>query len=481
MRIYSLIVLLVLPLALRSCQPQNLPTVGDLVRAREVVTDSSSVIEKQGGYKGILIIGDYPDTKHGQNMKEVIAGFANITSPDISIPEENLMFFEDFGHVVRDDNNIVVGNKGLWMLTSGEYERLRRNTRVVHIPSLRPFGGINSTPQIAENNIVFVFATGNTYSTLDRRDYWSTGHPFWEGYKMQYYHNMISAFNTGKVIAATSAWEDKTGTNDRGTNKGDIVPSEDVVQCGDIAEWCFTVLPESYTSGASARLAAMAFYLAQLYPTAEEIVETLNVCAIDIGEPGIDREFGRGLANIVCGPVLEKELEAAMQVSSVTAHSPTLERMLASGKEDCGCMSLFSSVSHGFGTTVGHVGMSLSGGITVLAGRGFAPIGVESSLFGGTNLFTEIGYKRSLFKKRDHRASLVATHSMQWGDTSASISRIGLQYAKQTDRYIAGVYAGYRHARIAVGLLGYQMANASKVSFTRGAWEMRFNLSVGFN
>ena len=300
---------------------------------------------------------------------------------------------------------------------------------------------------------------------------------------MRYYNGALASYNTGKVIAATSAWEDKSGNNDfsPGTNKGDIIPSELVVKCGDIAEWCFTVLPESYTSGASARLAAMAFYLAQLYPTAEEIVETMNVCAIDIGEPGIDREFGRGLANIVCGPVLEKELEAAMQVSSVTAHSPTLERMLAYSEEDCGCMSFFSSVSHGFGTTVGHVGMSLSGGITVLAGRGFAPIGVESSLFSGTNLFTEIGYKRSLFKKRDHRASLVATHSMQWGDTRASISRIGLQYAKQTNRYTAGVYAGYRHARIAVGLPGYKLAQASKVSFTRGAWEMRFNLSVGFN
>ena len=49
MRIYSLIALLVLPLALRSCQPQNLPTVGDIVvRGREVVTDSSDVIKKQG-------------------------------------------------------------------------------------------------------------------------------------------------------------------------------------------------------------------------------------------------------------------------------------------------------------------------------------------------------------------------------------------------------------------------------------------------
>ena len=171
-----------------------------------------------------------------------------------------------------------------------------------------------------------------------------------------------------------------------------------------------------------------------------------------------------------------------MQIASMTAHSPALERMLVSEeKEDCGCVSFFSSVSRGFGTTVGHVGVSLAESITVLAGRGFAPIGVETSLFAQTNMFAEISYKRSLFKKRGHSASLIATHSVQWGDTGAHISRLGLQYARQTDRYRAGVYAGYRHARIAVGLPGYKAANAHKVSFTRGAWEMRFALSVGFN
>ena len=471
MRIYSLIALLVLPLALRSCQPQNLPTVGDLVRGREVVTDSSRVIEKQGGYQGILIIGDNPETRHGQRMKHIIMGLARyggVKANDISIPEKNLTFFAEFAGI---EPGVDGENVGLRLFTSKEHESLRLSTRVVHLPLLTPFYGTNDIARIAKNNILFVTATGNTYLTKDDRDMWNAGHSFWQGDLVLRYNNILAIFKTGKYIAATSAQEIEES----------IVPSESVVPCGDIAEWCFTVLPRSYTSDASARLAAMAFYLAQLYPTAEEIVEVLNTCAIDIGEPGIDREFGRGLANIVCSPVFEKELEAAMQISSVTAHSPTLERMLASGEEDCGCMSFFSSVTHGFGTTVGHVGMSLSGGITVLAGRGFAPIGVESSLFSETNLFTEIGYKRSLFKKRDHRASLVATHSMQWGDTRASISRIGLQYAKQTNRYTAGVYAGYRHARIAVGLLGYKLANASKVSFTRGAWEMRFNLAIGFN
>ena len=54
---------------------------------------------------------------------------------------------------------------------------------------------------------------------------------------------------------------------------------------------------------------------------------------------------------------------------------------------------------------------------------------MESSLFAQTNLFAEIGYKRSLLK---NRVSLIATHSVQWGDTSAHISRLGLQYARQT-------------------------------------------------
>ena len=62
MRIYSLIVLLALPLAMRSCQVQGLPTSVELSKGRKVLVDSSNVIQRQGGYKGILIIGDYPDT-----------------------------------------------------------------------------------------------------------------------------------------------------------------------------------------------------------------------------------------------------------------------------------------------------------------------------------------------------------------------------------------------------------------------------------
>jgi len=53
----------------------------------------------------------------------------------------------------------------------------------------------------------------------------------------------------------------------------------------------------------------MAFYLAQFFETSEEIVEVLEECAIDVGEPGVDREYGRGIANLVCPRVLKKEIE----------------------------------------------------------------------------------------------------------------------------------------------------------------------------
>ena len=48
------------------------------------------------------------------------------------------------------------------------------------------------------------------------------------------------------------------------------------------------------TSSASAKLAAAAFYVFQLYDKAEEVVDTLKECAEDIGEPGVDYEFAWG-------------------------------------------------------------------------------------------------------------------------------------------------------------------------------------------
>ena len=53
----------------------------------------------------------------------------------------------------------------------------------------------------------------------------------------------------------------------------------------------------------------MSFYLSQFWEKPEEIAGVLKQCAVDVGEPGIDREYGHGVANLLCPRVLKKELE----------------------------------------------------------------------------------------------------------------------------------------------------------------------------
>ena len=105
------------------------------------------------------------------------------------------------------------------------------------------------------------------------------------------YYKMRDALNTGKGLMATAALRRQSGA---------IVPNLRVHKCGDFMEHCFTVPDIGHTSGATAKLSAMAFHLFQLHGSAAEVVRVLKQCAQDIGAPGIDREFGQGLVDLRC-------------------------------------------------------------------------------------------------------------------------------------------------------------------------------------
>ena len=115
------------------------------------------------------------------------------------------------------------------------------------------------------------------------------------------YYKMRDALNTGKGLMATAALRRQSGA---------IVPNRDVYKCGDFMEHCFTVPDIGHTSGATAKLSAMAFHPFQLYENAAEAVRVLKHCAQDVGAPGIDREFGQGLVDLRCSeamlPVIER-------------------------------------------------------------------------------------------------------------------------------------------------------------------------------
>ena len=91
---------------------------------------------------------------------------------------------------------------------------------------------------------------------------------------------------------------------------GTVVPGTIAMMCGDTKEQCFAVEQSGVTSASAAALSSAVFHLFQTYEDAEDVVRALKSCATDIGEPGVDREFGQGLVDFRCAeamlPVVER-------------------------------------------------------------------------------------------------------------------------------------------------------------------------------
>ena len=72
------------------------------------------------------------------------------------------------------------------------------------------------------------------------------------------------------------------------------------------------------TSYAAPVVDAAMYYLRQVEDDAAEVVSILGQCAIDIGAPGVDEEFGLGALNVNCAPVANREAKAAVESVRVT-------------------------------------------------------------------------------------------------------------------------------------------------------------------
>lgn len=302
---YSILVLITLTaMVTQSCRittPSLLEVFRDIHEREKTVYDfdMSKALAARTQFRDTLVIGDDPESLHGKAMEGVIAR--------MGIPEGSLVFFERLGFKGgwRRPRNVGLPEFVL-------QEQLHKATRVAHVPKLLPLVSFEDLPMIQELNTLFVLGAANMFSGGEPlfngdRDLYNINHTRWsheDSYRDQVrkesYRALLEIRATGKVISATSA---------KVTESGEIEPNERVVRCGDIKTTCFTLVPSQTTSRASARPAAMSFYLAQFWETPEEIVEVLGSCAMDVGEPGVDREYGRGVANLLCPPVLKKEIE----------------------------------------------------------------------------------------------------------------------------------------------------------------------------
>ena len=304
MRLARMAVIVLVGMATQSCRiemPPLVELIGMYSRATRTPGTfpydfgESRAIALQRGFKDTLVITDKADSGHGKRMKAIMTG--------MRIPGQNIAYTLSYSFFIED---------------SSFYSEARtKKTRVVHIP-LEPFFGRVPGVKVSEildtDNMLFIYAAGNTITRSEKgdRDLYREEHVYWERKNFDY-SEVVKGYQTGKVLAAASAQVVGQGAVIPETGLGEIIPQYGTVQCGDIKEACFTVIPGQTTSDASARLSAMAFYLSQLYPTVEGVRETLEVCAVDIGEPGIDREYGRGIANLLCPRVLEKEVDIVSQ------------------------------------------------------------------------------------------------------------------------------------------------------------------------
>ena len=469
-------------LALRSCGVQvdfPIPAGDSFVPFSDVDSldlYNTPLIRSQGGYDGILIVSDFLNTSHSVSMLENIKSFG--------IPQENFIFSRDISAQTFLDGEKIARNIGIldffsrapsWYSSNKSFPP-HSDVRVVGIPFFLPFSSHpsdGSISAIGENNVLFVIPVSNTPTAGGDREIWHRDSSLWEKYNYRDFDWYMRLFSTGNVILASHvAYEEVDG---------EIVvkPNLNVVKCGEAKEYCFSLFDSlwprgAYSSHSTSQLSAIAFYLSQMYPTPEEIVATLRSCAIDVGEPGPDEEYGVGVVNLVCPEVLSKELTVAAQSLKASEESHALTTLTQPLPET---FSLFSSVGLDFHGMQGHAGVSYatqSLQAVALAGFGRSSLGIYSDLYHERSVFLELGVRKPLTP----HLSFVGTYGHQYGNLSVDSVRAGLHAVKQIGRMQASAYVGHHLFRCSLGLPGYQMAGARKVSFSRGVWEARFSLSL---
>ena len=488
--LFRCFVVLIFPLlALRACNVQvdfPIPAGDSFVPFSDVDSldlYNTPLIQSQGGYEGVLLVGDDLGTAHGDLMYQNLMAF--------NIPPENIVFSSEISvFQIRSPGDSF--NWGIYQFFLGRTGLASdgrpfdppipvspSDVRIIGIPRFLPiqpssFDGTFSL--IGESNILFILPVSNVNPDefdVFGRDLWYSDTPFWDEYPIASFDWFMRLFETGNVILASHVAHEEVD--------GEIVvkPNPKVVKCGEAKEYCFSLFDGlwplgRYSSDSTSQLSAITFYLAQMYPTVEEIVSVLRSCAIDVGEPGPDEEYGVGVVNLVCPEVLSKELTVAARSLKVSEESHALTTLTNRLPES---VSLFSSVGLDLHGMQGHAGVSYatqSLQAVALAGFGRSSLGIYSDLYHERSMFFELGMRKPLTPN----LSFVGTYGHQYGNLSVDSVRAGLHAVKHIGRMQTSVYVGRHMFRCSLGLPGYQMAGARKVSFSRGVWEARFSLSL---
>ncbi len=446
-------------------------------------------------------------------------------------------------------------------LTRATWEAHRERTKVV----VMPFGPVFNRPGdgslIASRNMLFVASIGNVITDesqpFDKDSFvrnWYT--PGWcsdrESVERRtgsgnFYCDLLNDAQLASIFRNLKEAQGKALYATWGDIKdGEVTPYPFAVSCGEAKNDCFTViLPpehrgrkiESFddmaqyavgTSFASPALGSYLFYLSQLWDDAGEVRRILNECAIDVGEPGIDREFGRGVASADCPQVAKRERTTARASVSLDMRSPLMNARdavvsaaAARGYEGSrssrresesgarGPLSFhtarprggaraplrFSFASSARQRVVPEIYLAegiLGAGVTkrfttgesisLSFGHGYDTLAASSFLAGPgrRESFMEVGVRKPLLLGRNTLVELSGSYGRVNDEMRLQVFRAGLRSVHREGNHSVAFDLAYARAAGSLGIPGYRDVGRNKVPFMKESFDTAVSWRLEF-
>ena len=469
--------------------PSPIPGIGEAFEGETELEAKLSTATLSG--KVVVVDPTYdPDDRHPDNHYNQVAKVMT----DIGVASADISGYDDIGAIPGDASTY---RHTPLFTTANRNPTLPplEDLKVVVLPIAAGFAQHGVSDAIGQHNVVFVASAGNNTASIPGRDRYVPNHPVWTGRDAQSgwpsgyssFDETINSLKTGKALVVT--WANADGN-------GHVVPVSSVVRCGDAKDGCITALlpqdgiGERGTSYAAPVVGSAAYYLFQLWDDAEDVVGTLKSCALDVGAPGIDEEFGVGALNLDCSAVADRETRTARQSMHVQTRSPALDaavsvsdgsaQMSLLGFTRNGGMRTISGfvtpkvfVSHGHYRGLGFTTPLGDGEITGVVGSGVAPLGVASTLASVTETpFFEVGARKALFSEGNGRLFLAGSYGETDDEIDSTVARLGLRYEWTNGPSSLSLYGGAVRATGRVGIPGHAQASRGRVTVRHDAPEV---------
>ena len=468
-------------------------------------TPLSVLLNANGGFKGKIFLHDDQNSNHGKSMLSTLTR---------SVPRESVMTHEDVYFVRqapllngKPDPGFLPG----FYTEEGERIKDDASVRVIHMPvaahgvpgSLSEVGILQT---LRNHDILIVYGAGNFVSS-PHLDIYQPDNPFWGGeydigggtkFRLAEYHKVEQHFQSGHAIMATHAVKkpktfDKFARFAYGSKRnekdlesmyqdsGEYVRHPLNVRFGALKEYGFTVLFGDWNSGtsaASAHVAAFAFYLYQLWDTTAEVLEVMQKTAIDIGEPGVDEEFGWGLIN-ADHPIIwdraVKRLEDSLELCLL--EDVALEQAMMTAEKEG--FDLFHSVKSDK-REIGFIFGRNKAKVAFATGSTARPFGISSRFLQQQSTTTQIGIRHSVTDNISVTGIYGHSRHENFGVNKGSMG-LGYQKYFSDNSGNLSLYVGHRFVWGSVGIPGYRAFDIAQTPFALQMVEMRASFACFFN